>query len=66
MVAHIWFPALDARENFPASLSPNVVTGLLRGEMGYQGLIMTDALEMDAIDTVYGYGDAVNGGAGRE
>lgn len=52
MVAHIWFPALEEAE-MPASLSRNIVTGLLRDEMAYAGIIMTDALDMDAIDTVY-------------
>jgi len=59
MVAHIWYPALEPQQNLPASLSPNVVSALLREEMGYQGLIMTDALDMDAIDTAYSYPDAV-------
>lgn len=52
MVAHIWFSAFDA-EALPASLSLNVVEGLLREELGYDGLIMTDALDMDAVDTRY-------------
>ncbi|MBI1278102.1 MAG: hypothetical protein GC179_08240 [Anaerolineaceae bacterium] len=55
MVAHIWYPALEPEKNLPASMSRHVVTGLLREEMGYQGLIVTDALDMDAIDTVYSY-----------
>ncbi len=52
MAAHIWYPALEP-EVLPASLSPRVLTDLLRGEMGYPGLIMTDALDMDAIDLSY-------------
>jgi beta-N-acetylhexosaminidase len=59
MVAHIWYPALEPEENLPASLSSNVVTNLLRGELGYDGLVMTDALDMDAIDATYNYPDAV-------
>jgi len=58
MVAHIWFPAYDPLERIPASLSHNVVTGLLREELGFTGLIMTDAIEMDAIDLVYSYPEA--------
>ena len=58
MVAHIWYPAYDPSERIPASLSYNVVTGLLRQELGFTGLIMTDAIEMDAIDLVYSYPDA--------
>jgi beta-N-acetylhexosaminidase len=57
MVAHIWYPAIDAEE-MPASLSQNVVTGILRDEMDFRGLAMTDAIEMDAIDTVYSYSQA--------
>lgn len=52
MVAHIWFPAFDA-EPIPGSLSQNIVTGILRGEMEYDGIIVTDAMDMDAIDTEY-------------
>ncbi|MBL8156603.1 MAG: beta-N-acetylhexosaminidase [Anaerolineae bacterium] len=58
MVAHIWYPALDPVENRPASLSPTVITDLLREQMGYDGLIMTDALDMDAIDRAYSYPEA--------
>jgi beta-N-acetylhexosaminidase len=53
MVAHIWYRAIEPQENLPASLSYNVVTGLLREDLGYEGIIATDALDMDAIDTVY-------------
>lgn len=52
MAAHIWYPALDDAE-IPGSLSPRVITDLLRNELGYQGMIMTDALDMDAIDARY-------------
>ncbi len=52
MVAHIHFPEFDALST-PASLSENIITDLLREEMGYDGLVITDALDMDAIDTVY-------------
>lgn len=58
MTAHIWFPALEPQTNMPASFSHRIVTGLLRDEMGYDGLIMTDALDMDAIDTTYSMGQA--------
>ena len=52
MVAHIWFTAFDETET-PATLSYNVVTGLLRQELGYNGIIMTDAMDMDAIEARY-------------
>ena len=51
MTTHILFPALDAER--PATLSQAVLAGLLRDEMGFDGLVITDCLEMNAIaDTV--------------
>ncbi|MBI3910251.1 MAG: glycoside hydrolase family 3 protein [Armatimonadetes bacterium] len=44
MTAHIRFPALDP--NWPATLSPRILTGLLRQEIGFRGLVFTDCLEM--------------------
>ncbi|WP_329122615.1 glycoside hydrolase family 3 protein [Streptomyces sp. NBC_01465] len=52
MSAHILLPALDAEH--PATLSPRILTGLLRRELGYEGLIVTDGMEMQAIAAVYG------------
>lgn len=52
MSAHILLPALD-RER-PATLSPQILTGLLRQELGYEGLIVTDGMEMQAIASTYG------------
>lgn len=52
MAAHIWYPALEPDE-LPSSLSPRIISDLLRNELGFQGLIMTDALDMDAIDGRY-------------
>lgn len=51
LVSHLHYPAYDA-EN-PASLSRPVVTDLLRGELGYQGIILTDDVEMGAIARYY-------------
>jgi len=53
MVAHVAYPALDPTPETPASLSPAIVSGLLRQELAFDGLIMTDALDMDAIDGRY-------------
>jgi len=58
MVAHIWYPALEPEENLPASLSRNIITGILRDELGFQGIVLTDAMDMGAIDTQYGYANA--------
>ncbi len=52
MSAHILLPALDPDR--PATVSPQILTGLLRQELGYDGLIVTDGVEMDAISKTYG------------
>ncbi|MER5872520.1 glycoside hydrolase family 3 protein [Streptomyces sp. NPDC002044] len=52
MSAHILVPALDPTR--PATLSPQILTGLLRKELGYEGLIVTDGMEMHAIAGTYG------------
>ena len=52
MSAHILVPALDPDR--PATLSGRVLTGLLREELGYEGLIVTDGMEMQAIAATYG------------
>jgi beta-glucosidase len=56
MTAHLMLPALDSER--PATLSKPVLTGLLRRELGFEGLIVTDALVMDAITGRYGAGEA--------
>ncbi|MER6224529.1 glycoside hydrolase family 3 protein [Streptomyces sp900105755] len=52
MSAHILVPALDPAR--PGTLSHRVLTELLRGELGYDGLIVTDGIEMQAIAATYG------------
>lgn len=49
MSAHVTFPAIDPQAGRPATLSTNVLTGLMRGELGYAGLVVTDSLEMGAL-----------------
>lgn len=56
MTAHIVFEALDAE--VPATLSERVITGLLRRELGYDGLVFSDDLEMKAVADHYDVGDA--------
>lgn len=56
MVGHILMTAFD--DERPATLSPAVVTGLLRGTLGFDGLICTDDLTMAAIADTYGMGEA--------
>lgn len=54
MTAHIIFPAV-ATDGLPATLSPQVLTGLLKEQMGYQGAVLTDAMDvMKAITDLYG------------
>ncbi len=57
MTAHVVFSAVDP--DVPATLSSRVLTDLLRGELGYRGLIVSDDLEMKAIADHYGVEDAV-------
>jgi beta-N-acetylhexosaminidase len=65
LMAHVIVDAFDAER--PATLSPAVLTGLLRTELGYDGVIATDCLEMDAIangvGTVRGAVEALAAGA---
>lgn len=56
MTAHILFPALDAER--PATLSPAILGGLLRREMAFDGLVITDSMAMKAIADHYGQGEA--------
>ncbi|MET8573442.1 glycoside hydrolase family 3 protein [Streptomyces sp. NPDC005012] len=53
MTAHLQVPALDP-SNEPATLSPAILQGVLRGELGFDGVIVTDALNMRGVRTKYG------------
>jgi beta-N-acetylhexosaminidase len=57
MTAHIAVPAL-APADLPATLSPAILTGVLRAEMGFKGIIVTDALEMGGIAQGFNSGEA--------
>ena len=69
MTAHISYPQLetetaiskdDGKEiNLPATLSPAILTGIVREDMGYDGIIITDAMNMQAISKHFGQVDAV-------
>lgn len=56
MAAHILFPALDPEH--PATLSPAIQQGLLRAQMGFDGVISTDCMEMKAVADRYGAGES--------
>lgn len=49
MSAHIYFPALEPEKGLPATLSPNILTGLLRDELKFSNLIYTDAMDMQGV-----------------
>jgi beta-glucosidase len=56
MTAHLQLPALDSQH--PATLSPAVLTQLLRRDLGFSGLVVTDALVMEAISAHHGAAEA--------
>lgn len=49
MIGHLSVPAFESRENFPAVLSKKIIADLLKDELGFAGLIVTDALNMQAV-----------------
>jgi beta-glucosidase-like glycosyl hydrolase len=57
MVSHVAYPGISP-EGLPATLSREIVTGLLREELGYEGVIITDAMEMKAVASSYPPGEA--------
>ena len=61
MVGHLFIPVIDSTPNRGSSVSEKAITGLLKNEMGYKGLIFTDALEMKGVTDAY-----PNGAAGVE
>ena len=58
MTAHLSVPALDATPDLPATLSPSILTDLLRKQFGFRGLIVTDAMTMGGITNTYSNTDA--------
>lgn len=58
MTAHITFPQVDPTPGLPSTLSERVLTGLLRKELGFSGLIVTDALEMRGVSDRFGLPEA--------
>ena len=63
-ISHILFPAID--EQFPATISKKIVTGLLKKELGFNGLVISDCMEMKAMQTYFGTSEsaaaAINAG----
>lgn len=57
MVAHLYVPALESQKGIPASISKNIITGILKEKFGFKGLIITDALNMGAVAKRYKPGE---------
>ena len=53
MVAHVTVPALDPKPNAVATVSPAIVTDLLKKQLGFKGLVITDALDMAGLTRLY-------------
>jgi len=58
MPGHLAVPALEPDAGTPATLSRNILTNLLRNELGFDGLIVTDAMDMGGVTTLYPPGEA--------
>ena len=58
MVAHLETPAIETSPGLPASLSPATVSGVLQSELGFSGLVVTDAMEMRGILKAYSIGES--------
>ncbi|MBL8726344.1 MAG: glycoside hydrolase family 3 protein, partial [Planctomycetes bacterium] len=57
MTGHLAVPGLGEAADVPATLSPRILTGILRDELGFQGLIVTDALEMGGVKNAFPPGE---------
>src|SRR6202012_1121419 len=58
MVAHMDIPALDNTKNLPSTLSRKIVTGILKDSLGFKGLVVSDALEMQGVVKYFPNGQA--------
>ncbi|QHV97606.1 glycoside hydrolase family 3 N-terminal domain-containing protein [Spirosoma endbachense] len=58
MIAHLSIPSLDTTRNRPSTLSPAIVTNLLKNELGFQGLIFSDAMNMKGVTKYFPSGQA--------
>ncbi len=60
MTAHVFFPAFESAKDLPATLSKSVLTGLLREQLKFKGILVTDDLEMGAITESFGIAQAAS------
>jgi len=58
MTAHIWLPKIEPEHGVPSTLSKNVITGILRDELRFQGLVFTDAMTMKGVSANFTPADA--------
>ena len=58
MSAHLNIPALDTSSNLPSTLSKPIMTGLLKEDLGFKGLVLTDAMNMEGLTKYYEPGEA--------
>ncbi len=58
MIAHMDIPALDNTKDLPSTLSPKIVTGVLKDSIGFKGLVVSDAMEMKAVVKYFPNGEA--------
>ncbi|PLX07574.1 MAG: serine hydrolase [Marinilabiliales bacterium] len=58
MVAHLFVPAIDSTENLPTTLSPKAVNGMLKKDLGFKGLVFTDALNMGGVTKYFKPGES--------
>lgn len=58
MIAHMNIPALDATPNMPSTLSKPIVTGILKEQMGFKGIVISDAMEMKGVVKYFKDGEA--------
>lgn len=59
MIGHLSVPAFESQNNLPSSLSYNIITKLLKEQLGFEGLIITDALDMKAVTNYFDPAKAV-------
>lgn len=57
MVAHLYIPALEKEENLASTLSPKIINGLLRDSLNFDGLVITDALDMEGVTKYFNPGE---------
>ena len=58
MTAHLNLPSLDSHPGLPSTLSPVIINDLLKSELGFKGLVITDAMNMKGVTKYFKPGEA--------